>query len=81
MADGRWSKIQATFVDDPRGSVARAAGLVDEAVQAVITLMREEQASLASSWQAQDDGTEQLRVAFREYRTFWNSVTGLSHPA
>jgi hypothetical protein len=37
--------------------------------------------SLASSWQAQDAGTEQLRVALREDRTFWNSVTELSRSA
>jgi len=81
VADSRWSRIQAMFVDDPRGSVAEAASLVDETVAAFITTMREQQASLASSWQAQDTSTEQLRATFREYRTFWNSVTGLSQPA
>jgi hypothetical protein len=81
VADARWSKIQAMFVDDPRASVAEAATLVDEAVEAYISIVREQQSSLASSWQAQDAGTEELRAAFREYRTFWNSVTGLSQPA
>jgi hypothetical protein len=81
VADGRWSKIQAMFVDDPHASVVEAANLVDEAIEAFITIVREQQASLASSWQAEDVGTEQLRATFREYRTFWNSVTGLSQPA
>jgi hypothetical protein len=54
---------------------------VDETVEAFITAMREQQASIGSSWQAQDASTEQLRATFREYRTFWNSVTGLSQPA
>ena len=80
-ADSRWSKVQAAFVDDPRASVAEAAGLVNEAVEALITTVREHQESLASSWQAQDVDTEKLRSAFREYRTFWNSVTGLSQSA
>jgi hypothetical protein len=80
-ADGRWSKIQAMFVDDPRAAVAEAASLVDGAIEAHIATVREQQASLASPWQAQDAGTEQLRVALREYRTFWNSVTGLWQPA
>jgi hypothetical protein len=78
VADDRWSKIQAMFVDDPRGSIAEAASLVDDAIEAFITAIRERQASLASSWQTLDGDTEQLRAAFREYRAFWNSVTGFS---
>jgi hypothetical protein len=81
VADSRWSKIQAAFVDDPRASVAEAAGLVNEAVEALITTVREQQESLVSSWQAEDVGTEELRLVFRDYRTFWNSVTGLSPSA
>lgn len=80
MADGRWSEIQATFVDDPRAAVTEAASLLDEAIEAHIAAVRERQASLASSWQAQDAGTEQLRAAFREYRTFWHSVNAAASP-
>jgi hypothetical protein len=81
VADTRWSKIQAMFVDDPRSAVAEAAALADEAVDAFIATVRQQQASLASSWQAEGADTEQLRTAFREYRTFWNSLTGLSRSA
>ena len=81
VADGRWSKIQAMFVDDPRNAVAEAAALADEAVGAFIATVRAQQAALTSSWQAEDADTEQLRTAFREYRTFWNGVTGLSQSA
>lgn len=81
VADNRWSEIQAMFVDDPRDSVAKAAGLVDEAIEAFIMTVRERQASMASSWQTEGADTEQLRAAFRGYRAFWNSVTELSQPA
>ena len=81
VADSRWSKIQAMFVDDPRSAVAEAAALADEAVGAYIATVRAQQAALASSWQAEDADTEQLRAAFRQYRTFWNGVTGLSQSA
>ena len=81
VADGRWSKIQAMFVDDPRNAVAEAAALADEAVGAFIATVRAQQAALTSSWQAEDADTEQLRAAFRQYRTFWNGVTGLSQSA
>ena len=80
-ANSRWSKIHAMFVDDPRAAVAEAASLTDGAIEAYIATVREQQASLASSWRADDAGTEQLRVALRGYRTFWNSVTGLWQPA
>jgi len=77
-AAGReWSDVLAMFVDDPRGSVAEASELVDEAINAFITAAHGRQASLAASWQVQDADTEQLRLALRDYRTFWTSVTQL----
>ncbi len=69
------------FVDDPRGSVAEASVMVDEAVDAFIVAARERQAALAASWQARDADTERLRVTLRDYRTFWSSVTQLPQPA
>ena len=81
-AAGReWSDVLAMFVDDPRGSVAEASAIVDEAINAFIAAARRRQASLAASWQAQYTDTEQLRVALRDYRTFWTSVTQLPQPA
>jgi hypothetical protein len=62
------------FVDDPRASVERAAGLVDDRVEALIQSVRERQRSMQSAWQADDAGTEELRVALQHYRTFWNSL-------
>jgi hypothetical protein len=76
LAGDSWSMAQAMFVDDPRGSIARAASLVDEAIEALVVSLHQRQASLASSWQAQDSDTEQLRAAFRGYREFWNSLAG-----
>jgi hypothetical protein len=81
VAGDRWSDILALFVDDPRGSVAEASVMVDEAVDALIASARERQASLAASWQAADADTEQLRVALRQYRTFWSTVAQLPQPA
>ena len=81
-AAGReWSEVLAMFVDDPRGSVTEASAIVDEAINALIAAARGRQASLAASWQAQDTDTEQLRMALRDYRTFWTSVTQLPQSA
>jgi hypothetical protein len=74
---GPWNEIQAMFVDEPRASVERAAGLVDDRVDALIQSVRERQRSLQSAWQADDAGTEELRVALQHHRTFWNSLEDL----
>lgn len=71
---GPWNEVQAMFVDDPRASIERAAGLVNEQVEVLIESVRERQRSLTSAWQADDAGTEELRVALQHYRTFWNTL-------
>lgn len=80
-AGQRWNEIQATFVDDPRGSVTQAASMADEAIEAFISAARQRQASLASSWQGPEAGTEELRTALRDYRAFWSSVPETRQPA
>jgi hypothetical protein len=77
---GPWNEIQAMFVDDPRASIERAAGLVDDRVEVLIQSVRERQRSLQSAWWADDAGTEELRVALQHYRTFWTSLEGLPAP-
>jgi hypothetical protein len=76
-AVGPWNEIQAMFVDDPRASIDRAAGLVDNRVEVLIQSVRERQRSIQSVWQAEDPGTEELRIALQHYRTFWNSLEDL----
>lgn len=77
----RWNQIQATFVDDPRDSVTQAAGMVDEAIEAFIAATRKRQASLASSWQGPEAGTEELRTALQDYRALWHSMPEIPQPA
>lgn len=74
--DARWHEIQATFVDDPRASVELAADLVDNSVEALVASVTERQHSLLSAWQGDDPGTEELRTALQQYRTFWNRLEG-----
>jgi hypothetical protein len=70
----RWPEIQAMFVDDPRASVERAAGLVDDSVEALVVSVKEQQHALLSTWQGDNAGTEELRTALQGYRAFWNRV-------
>jgi hypothetical protein len=76
-AAGPWNEIQAMFVDDPRASIERAAGLVDARAEELIQSVRERQRSIQSAWQADDAGTEELRVALQHYRSFWTSLEEL----
>jgi hypothetical protein len=73
---GRWPEIQAMFVDDPRGSIELAAGLVDDRVEALVMSVKDRQQSLRSAW-AGDAGTEELRMALQHYRAFWNGLEDL----
>jgi hypothetical protein len=72
-----WHEIQAMFVDDPHASIDRAADLVADRVEALIQSVTERQRSIQSAWQADDAGTEELRVALQHYRTFWNRLEDL----
>jgi hypothetical protein len=70
----RWPDIQAMFVDDPRSAVERAAGLAGDCAEALVLSVQERQRALMSAWQGDDTGTEELRVALRDYRAFWNHL-------
>jgi hypothetical protein len=74
---GPWNEVQAMFVDDPRASIERAAGLIDDRVEELIRSVRERQRSMQSAWQADEAGTEELRVALQHYRSFWSSLEDL----
>jgi len=70
----RWSEILVAFVDDPRGSVKMAAEAVNLAIEEVVSSLRARQRALASSWQATEADTEQLRTVLRQYRGFGAQV-------
>jgi hypothetical protein len=80
-AGNQWNDILAMFVDDPRGSVAEASVMVNEAIEAFIATARDRQASLSASWQAQDADTERLRVVLQDYRAFWSTMAQAPQPA
>src|SRR6266498_2678985 len=47
----RWQENQATFVDDPLGSVTRAASLADEVVSVVTAAAQERVHDLRTAWE------------------------------
>jgi hypothetical protein len=79
---GSWQQVQASFVDDPRDSVAEAAALVDHAAQALAGALQRRQRRLRESWDsasgetadAKSPDTEQLRITMRRYRMLFNRI-------
>jgi hypothetical protein len=75
---GQWHDIQAMFVDDPQGSVQRAAQVVDASVNALAESLRQRQAALGrgdTSNAARN--TEQLREALVDLRVFYERLAAL----
>ena len=77
LSEQQWPAIQAMFVDDPRGSVQRAAAAADEVVKAFVASIEREQAALNTAWE-NDATTEDLRTALQQYRAFCGRLEGLA---
>lgn len=74
----RWSDIQAGFVDEPRRAVEQADGLVADVMQRMATAFAKERQTLEQQWdRGGDTDTEELRLALRRYRAFFDRLLGL----
>jgi hypothetical protein len=71
----RWNEIQVRFVDEPRGSVEKADGLVAEMTGRLTQMFSEERTRLEGQWERGDDvSTEDLRIALQRYRSFFERL-------
>ena len=71
----RWSAIQTGFVDEPRQAVERADALVASAIKRLAEVFAHERATLEQQWSRGNDvSTEDLRVALRRYRGFFDRL-------
>jgi len=73
----QWSAIQSSFVDDPRASVAAAADLVSEAIEALVASVQERERGLRGEWERDGADTEDLRNTLRGYRGLLDQLAGL----
>ncbi|GAA5161675.1 MULTISPECIES: hypothetical protein [Amycolatopsis] len=72
---GRWQSLQTAFVDDPQETVQEADQLVAEVMQALASTFAEHKRELETQWQQGEQvATEDLRLALRRYRTFFNEL-------
>jgi hypothetical protein len=75
---GRWTEIQASFVDEPRQSVEQADSLVAEVMQRLAQVFADERGRLEGQWdRGEDTDTEALRQALRRYRSFFDRLLSL----
>jgi hypothetical protein len=71
----RWEKIQIGFVDEPRSAVEQADELVASAIKRLAEVFATERQKLEAEWDKTDNvSTEDLRVALRRYRSFFDRL-------
>jgi len=71
----RWSSVQTGFVDNPRASVEQADELVAAVMKQLAEVFAAERANLEADWtEGEDVSTEDLRLAFRRYRSFFDRL-------
>ena len=71
----RWDEVQTRFVDEPRGAVEDADGLVANLMQQLAQGFAQERERLEAQWgRGEDISTEDLRVALQRYRSFFQRL-------
>ncbi|MGW7431589.1 hypothetical protein ACWGIN_18835 [Streptomyces sp. NPDC054861] len=71
----RWQQIQNDFVDDPREAVHAADGLVADVMRTLAETFAEHKRGLEGQWnQGEAVDTESLRMALRQYRSFFHRL-------
>lgn len=74
----QWLNIQSKFVDDPRESVKQADELVASVLKSVTMSFSERRVGLEQQWNSGGDiSTEDLRVALKRYRSFFDRLLTL----
>lgn len=73
----QWLEIQSRFVDDPSVSVKEADDLVADVIKNITRSFADKRISLESQWKSGDVSTEDLRVAMKRYRSFFNRLLTL----
>jgi hypothetical protein len=74
----QWLNIQSKFVDNPRESVREADELVANVLKSVTMSFHERRTSLEKQWNGGGDAsTEDLRLALKSYRSFFERLLTL----
>lgn len=73
-----WDAVQIGFVDDPKQAVRKADELVAQVMRTLAETFSNERAKLESQVdQTDNNSTENLRIALRRYRSFFQRLLSL----
>jgi hypothetical protein len=73
-----WHEIQTGFVDEPRRAVEQADELVARLMQQLAQSFSDQRNNLERQWdQAEKISTEDLRLALRRYRSFFERLLSI----
>ena len=70
----RWNAVKGDFVDEPRQAVAKADALVGELLDELGQLFAQQRRGIERDLDNDDVSTEELRVALRRYRSFFDRL-------
>ena len=70
----RWDALKGDFVDEPRRAVAQADGLVGELLDEIQRVFTDQRRELEQGFAHDDASTEDLRLALRRYRSFFDRL-------
>ena len=74
----RWGAIRTGFVDEPRKAVEEADTLVAEVMKRLAEVFADERRQLETQWERADQvSTEDLRIAMRRYRFFFERLLSI----
>jgi hypothetical protein len=73
----RWGVVQGDFIDEPRKSVTDADALVGEILDDLAETFHGQRRSLEQQWEDDESTTEDMRIALRRYRTFFDRLLSL----
>jgi hypothetical protein len=74
----QWESLQAGFVDEPRQAVEQADRLVTEAIDELAKGFSSQRQGLERQWHGENEAsTEDLRQAFRRYRSFFERLLAM----
>ena len=73
----RWDSVKGAFVDEPRQAVAQADALVGELLEEMQRLFSDQRRGLEQGLDTDGTSTEDLRLALRRYRSFFDRLLSL----
>ena len=77
----RWDAVQTGFVDEPKRAVQEADALVAQVIKRLSEVFADERTRLEQQWgrgdQSTQISTEDLRLALRKYRSFFERLLSL----